>query len=261
MEQPELGEHIAELRKMRGLTQEQLVEKCKVNVRTLQRIEAGTVVPRRYTLNAIYTALEYEPPKKATSFEEVAAKQKRFVYVLPVLLLCALVSFIYYMQTKPFGEKNYVMNNGRGIMYLYPSGLERYSTANVKDTADYWAGNTLIQEYEKQIFLNGKYITTVEEGDTVELNLHTWFNKEELLVHKYHPDTIPAFNGKNIVYIFPPISFGTMNSETGETYDFGGLKIRELDNKIYLNDECQGEAMSGDTVVFINGRISIIHHP
>ncbi|HEY3371256.1 MAG TPA: helix-turn-helix transcriptional regulator [Prolixibacteraceae bacterium] len=43
MKQPDLGKKIAELRKAKSLTQEELVEKCNLNVRTLQRIEAGVV--------------------------------------------------------------------------------------------------------------------------------------------------------------------------------------------------------------------------
>ena len=43
MNQPELGRKIVELRKAKGLTQEELVEICNLNVRTLQRIESGEV--------------------------------------------------------------------------------------------------------------------------------------------------------------------------------------------------------------------------
>ncbi len=59
MKQPELGKRIAELRKAKGLTQEELVEKCNLNVRTLQRIESGEVTPRSYTIKTIFTALDY----------------------------------------------------------------------------------------------------------------------------------------------------------------------------------------------------------
>ncbi|PHR74064.1 MAG: hypothetical protein COA67_01480 [Lutibacter sp.] len=59
MKQPELGKKISELRKSKGLTQEELVDKCNINVRTIQRIEAGDVTPRRYTINAILEALDY----------------------------------------------------------------------------------------------------------------------------------------------------------------------------------------------------------
>jgi|GEM_PF-829522 len=60
MTQPELGKKIADLRKQKGLTQEELVEKCNVNVRTLQRIESGEVNPRRYTVKLIFEALDYD---------------------------------------------------------------------------------------------------------------------------------------------------------------------------------------------------------
>ncbi len=58
MKQPELGKKISELRKAKGLTQEELVEKCNIGVRTIQRIEAGEVTPRSYTIKTILAALE-----------------------------------------------------------------------------------------------------------------------------------------------------------------------------------------------------------
>ncbi len=59
MKQPDLGKKIAELRKAKGLTQEELVEKCNLSVRTIQRIESGEVTPRSYTVRIIFTALDY----------------------------------------------------------------------------------------------------------------------------------------------------------------------------------------------------------
>lgn len=60
MKQPELGQKILELRKQKGLTQEELVEQCNINVRTIQRIEAGEVSPRSYTLKAILEVLGFD---------------------------------------------------------------------------------------------------------------------------------------------------------------------------------------------------------
>ena len=60
MKQPELGKKISELRKEKGLTQEELVEKCNISVRTLQRIETGDVTPRSYTVKTILAALDYD---------------------------------------------------------------------------------------------------------------------------------------------------------------------------------------------------------
>lgn len=63
MKQPELGKKISELRKDKGLTQEELVDKCNISVRTLQRIESGEVTPRSYTVKTILAALDYDLSK------------------------------------------------------------------------------------------------------------------------------------------------------------------------------------------------------
>jgi transcriptional regulator with XRE-family HTH domain len=60
LKQPELGRKISELRKAKGMTQEELVEKCNISVRTIQRIETGEVMPRSYTVRTILTALDYD---------------------------------------------------------------------------------------------------------------------------------------------------------------------------------------------------------
>ena len=62
MKQPLLGKKISELRKQKGLTQEDLVEKCNITVRTIQRIESGETTPRIYTIKTILNALglDYE---------------------------------------------------------------------------------------------------------------------------------------------------------------------------------------------------------
>ena len=57
MKQPELGKILSNLRNSKGLTQEELVEKCNISVRTIQRIEAGEVTPRSYTIKTILAAL------------------------------------------------------------------------------------------------------------------------------------------------------------------------------------------------------------
>jgi len=60
IQQPALGKKIADYRKSKGLTQEQLVEQCNLSVRTLQRIEAGEVTPRMYTVKLILDVLELD---------------------------------------------------------------------------------------------------------------------------------------------------------------------------------------------------------
>ncbi|WP_134089839.1 helix-turn-helix transcriptional regulator [Olivibacter sp. XZL3] len=53
-----LQDKIIEARNRLGITQEELAEIAKVNVRTIQRIEKGTGAPRKYTLKAIASALD-----------------------------------------------------------------------------------------------------------------------------------------------------------------------------------------------------------
>jgi len=60
MKQPELGKKIADLRKAQGLTQEELVDRCNLSVRTLQRIESGEVIPRSHTIRVIFAALDFK---------------------------------------------------------------------------------------------------------------------------------------------------------------------------------------------------------
>lgn len=70
IQQPELGRKIADYRKSKGLTQEELVDKCNLSVRTLQRIEAGEVTPRTTTMRLIFEALELDYHKSLTLDDE-----------------------------------------------------------------------------------------------------------------------------------------------------------------------------------------------
>ena len=73
MKQPELGKKISELRKAKGLTQEELVEKCNISVRTIQRIETGEVTPRMYTIKTILAALDYNLDAVSNASDELNA--------------------------------------------------------------------------------------------------------------------------------------------------------------------------------------------
>ena len=53
-----IGNHVAFLRKQKGLTQEALSEQAGINLRTLQRIETGETEPRGSTLHLLCQALQ-----------------------------------------------------------------------------------------------------------------------------------------------------------------------------------------------------------
>lgn len=106
MQQPELGNKIIALRKQKGFTQEELVERCNINVRTLQRIENGEVSPRSYTIKTILSALDHDFEElygeenttkgSITLGSETEAKSVRF------LLTLAAISGILYLLIGPF---------------------------------------------------------------------------------------------------------------------------------------------------------------
>ncbi|MCP2042453.1 helix-turn-helix domain-containing protein [Pontibacter sp. HSC-36F09] len=56
----ELGNRILEIRKRKGLSQEELSEMAGISLRTLQRIEKGETEPRGYTLKSICQALNVD---------------------------------------------------------------------------------------------------------------------------------------------------------------------------------------------------------
>lgn len=85
MKQPELGRRISQLRATKGLTQEELVEKCNISVRTIQRIENGEVTPRNYTIRTILNALDYDLSKisedDSNYFDRIIKWLKNFLLI------------------------------------------------------------------------------------------------------------------------------------------------------------------------------------
>lgn len=80
MQQPELGRKLTALRKEKNLTQEELVEKSHVSVRTIQRIEAGEVLPRISTVKILLEALgEHYEPVVTQQTQGAMKKQKNTV--------------------------------------------------------------------------------------------------------------------------------------------------------------------------------------
>jgi transcriptional regulator with XRE-family HTH domain len=99
MKQPELGRKIVELRKEKGLTQEELVEQCNINVRTIQRIEAGEVTPRSFTLKTILNALgeDLENLKDSDSLvpENFNLKEVGFsIFYIKLAWICGIIYFL-----------------------------------------------------------------------------------------------------------------------------------------------------------------------
>lgn len=116
MKQPELGQKILELRKAKGLTQEELVELCNINVRTIQRIEAGEVTPRSYTIKSILEVLGYDFKEIQHSLEENAVVSPEMIGKAAFLKTAFFVGILYFILAFVEGVFDYgLWESGNGM--------------------------------------------------------------------------------------------------------------------------------------------------
>jgi len=120
MLQPELGSRLTALRKEKGLTQEELVEKSHVSVRTIQRIEAGEVQPRAITIRILLEALGESYETFATQFTH-DMETNNIASPTPyrnTLLTAALAGAIYLVTEIVLGAMDIAwMTDGRNWAY------------------------------------------------------------------------------------------------------------------------------------------------
>jgi transcriptional regulator with XRE-family HTH domain len=135
MKQPELGKRISELRKEKGLTQEELVDKCNISVRTIQRIESGEVTPRSYTVKTILAALDYDLSKisdkddtfKTKLFDRIRKElligidpDEPADYLIKQLNVAWLFGLIYFMLGFPEGAADYYRIKENHLIFSIP---------------------------------------------------------------------------------------------------------------------------------------------
>lgn len=106
-----IANKISELRKIKGLTQEELAELAKVNLRTIQRIENSENEPRGKTLNLICEALEVNPKELIdtdNSFQEKNIGTKIVNSLFLLILNLILISIIGFLTLDSNATKNSV---------------------------------------------------------------------------------------------------------------------------------------------------------
>lgn len=273
MNQPELGKKISELRKAKGLTQEKFAALCNINVRTLQRIESGIVNPRSYTLREIIKTLDCDSNDWFNNIQKKDASQLNsniFFYlkknIMRKLTIISIMSIniiggISLINSKSEAQNKFDLKNdytktvGRDIVYLFPKGNPFY-ISNIKDTADYRFGEDLVQEFKNEIYLNGKFIRKVSKGDSILLD-----KSRKLHIRSKFWDFISSTN-KGIIYRFPSeIEIDNLVVEIDNSehlYLTGKIHIKEIGNKIYINDEFIGKAYSQDVVLLENEKFRIL---
>jgi transcriptional regulator with XRE-family HTH domain len=85
----EIGKKVKELRKKKGLSQEELAELAKVNLRTVQRIEKNESEPRGKTLNMICEVLDINA-EEILDYGKQPDKTYLMIFHLTVLTFLAI---------------------------------------------------------------------------------------------------------------------------------------------------------------------------
>lgn len=91
MKQPDIGLKVAELRRQKHMTQEELAEICEVSARTIQRIESGEVEPRTFTINSLSNALEFDFGQDNTENENLWLAVLHLSSMLGIVLIPLLL--------------------------------------------------------------------------------------------------------------------------------------------------------------------------
>ena len=282
MQQPDLGRRIAKLRRAKELTQEELANQCGINVRTLQRIESGSVLPRSYTIRLLSDVLD-APLNGATenTFAKNAGRRFRNLFnlkkhtmakvsVLGVIALIAgffLVSGLHESRAQSSSPFVWVENNSQGIIFLFPreqnGRMHGGGNSSKGDIITYHTTPYRIEQHKTDgsIFLGEKFVSKAEPGDTVIYHPQSLSNEPYLEIRRYRAVIVPSFGNSGIVFKFPPLplSGGSVDGG-GQIYRLGErIVLKEVGNNIYLNNAYQGQAFRGDTVELQANRLLVIH--
>lgn len=272
-----LGKQLIEVRKAKGLTQQELAERCKVTLRTIQRIESGLVIPRPYTLKLLSDNLSFNFAETSIDNESFLSKMRWFGilkwYVLDLFNLktntMKKVSILFFIpcciclgllftsrsnaqEVLKLDNSHFMHTLSRGIIYFFPKG-ETLLISNVKDTADYKIKGDIIQEYNSSIFLNGKYIGKALQSDTV-----IYHDSKVTIRPSYY--VFKSSYGQDLNYLIPK---GTMINNLVVHIDteflyIGKHEIKEYHYKLFLDSVFQGQAKPGDFVRFRDDQIEIL---
>lgn len=120
MDKISIAKKITHYRKLKGITQEVLAEATGLNVRTIQRIEAGEVDPRLFTLKSIADALEVNLEELLPEPTQHELNQIAVLHITPFgffffpVVGNVLLPFIFWMLKRE--EINGVNKHGKDIL-------------------------------------------------------------------------------------------------------------------------------------------------
>ncbi|MFZ4741580.1 MAG: helix-turn-helix domain-containing protein [Bacteroidales bacterium] len=165
MRQPELGKKISELRLAKGLTQNELAEKCKISLRTIQRIESFSVTPRSYTIKTIFLSLDFE---YLDSFNEITNKPENLVstYWLKLGQFYKYVSELFNLKTNTMKKVTIISLT---IVFVSLGLLSLRNESKAQSINNWFKAGNKPNSYEigfdKTVFLTGKKSAYLESKD------------------------------------------------------------------------------------------------
>lgn len=158
MKKPNFAQTLIDVRKSQGLTQEDVAQKCKINVRTIQRIESEIVKPRAFTIKVISETLGFEffdsPDTNDGLTRSKTFTTKLGYQLIAIIVLVIIVSLIsistYKLNTNSrnqnIAEKNSIV------------GKWQLVNALVDGNKDPFTRNTRIQEYKSNQTYDASFI-------------------------------------------------------------------------------------------------------
>lgn len=108
---------VKEKRKLLGYTQKEVSEMTNISIRSIQRIEKGTVVPRMYTLKTLATALDFSLESLNLEANQLESEEKtsnywKLLQSIFYSLIVILLSAAFVAQSSNFPETNF-----EGLIY------------------------------------------------------------------------------------------------------------------------------------------------
>jgi transcriptional regulator with XRE-family HTH domain len=148
MNQPELGRKINEIRNRNGITQNDLSEKCNIDIRTIQRIESGEVFPRASTLKLISEILGLDYHELIENEQVVQSESGSFRILLLITLVAGVMHLVNWFFYAPLFPSNLTFNSYNWV----------FSIIDVISTVFFYYGFILIAKYYENKILRSASI-------------------------------------------------------------------------------------------------------
>jgi len=127
-----IGKRIKEIRIKRGLSQENLAESAKINLRTIQRIENNETTPRGNTLKLIFDVLDIEIiERETTKINQKKTKIDNYLiwslFLTLLIIICSFIEWIRVFKMFRKGERVYTTLNGwNGSVRLFSDDFQNW---------------------------------------------------------------------------------------------------------------------------------------